>query len=205
MAININETIGVLSQKKIKKYSGFSSINLDDLASEIELFFNSQKFGYISEVKPQVFTETDYYGNKVIKCYTAKTLIKTWGNTKETAVNVVIQKNGDHITFYCGFTGNKGVLSAQGIFGMALTGGASLIGNAASAIKDGKMVDATLLFIDELMNNLYKKDVNTTPSSLNENIIDIPSQIEKLANLRDKGIITIEEFNDKKKELLDKI
>ena len=34
---------------------------------------------------------------------------------------------------------------------------------------------------------------------------DIPAQIEKLADLKDKGIITDEEFQQKKQELLDRI
>ena len=113
MSININETINMLTQKKTKKYSGFSNLNLNDLSNEIESFFKGQKFGYIAEVKPQVFTETDNRGNKIIKCFTAKTLINTWGNTKETAVNVVLEKNVNSLNIYCGFTGNKGVLSGQ--------------------------------------------------------------------------------------------
>jgi len=205
MAININETINTLTQKKTKKYSGFSNLNLNDLSNEIESFFKGQKFGYIAEVKPQVFTETDNVGNKIIKCFTAKTLIKTWGNSKETAVNVVLEKNGNSLNIYCGFTGNKGVLSGQGIFGMVLTGGVSLIGNAASAIKDGKMVDSTLLYIDELLNNLFQKDSNNNQNIVTDNSNDIPLQIEKLAGLKEKGIISEEEFNSKKKELLDKM
>ncbi len=205
MAINIHETINILTQKKTKKYSGFSNLNLNDLSNEIESFFKGQKFGYIAEAKPQVFTETDNSGNKIIKCFTAKTIIKTWGNSKETAVNVVLEKNSNSLCVYCGFTGNKGVLSGQGILGMALTGGVSLIGNAASAIKDGKMVDATLLYIDELLNNLFQKDSSTNQNSVADNSNDIPLQIEKLAALKEKGIITEEEFNNKKKELLDKM
>ena len=205
MAININETINTLTQKKTKKYSGFSNLNLNDLSNEIESFFKGQKFGYIAEVKPQVFTETDNGGNKIIKCFTAKTIITTWGNSKETAVNVVLEKNGNTLNVYCGFTGNKGVLSSQGIFGMVLTGGVSLIGNAASAIKDGKMVDSTLLYIDELLNNLFQKDTNTNQNSVTDNSNDIPLQIEKLAALKEKGIISEDEFNSKKKELLDKM
>ena len=205
MAINIHETINILTQKKTKKYSGFSNLNLNDLSNEIESFFKGQKFGYIAEAKPQVFTETDNEGNKIIKCFTAKTIITTWGNSKETAVNVVLEKNGNTLNVYCGFTGNKGVLSSQGIFGMVLTGGVSLIGNAASAIKDGKMVDSTLLYIDELLNNLFQKDSNTNQNSVTNNSNDIPLQIEKLANLKEKGIISEDEFNSKKKELLDKM
>lgn len=181
------------------------TLNLDDLANEIVSFFNGQKFGYIAEVKPQVFIETLNGGNKIIKCFTAKTVIKTWGNTKETAVNVILEKIGSNITVYCGFTGNRGVLSSQGIFGMMLTGGVSLIGNAASAIKDGKMVDSTLLYIDEILNNLFQRDSNSNQQSIKDNSIDIPLQIEKLASLKEKGIITEDEFNSKKKELLDKM
>lgn len=201
----IHDTINVMTQKKIKKYSGFSNLNLNDLSNEIESFFNGQKFGYIAEVKPQVFTETDKDGNKIIKCFTAKTLIKTWGNTKETAVNVVLEKKGDNLNIYCGFTGNKGVLSGQGVMGMVLTGGVSLIGNAASAIKDGKMVDSTLLYIDELLNNLFQKDVKIIQNSNTDNSIDIPLQLEKLAALKEKGIISEDEFNSKKKDLLDRM
>ena len=202
---NIQDIINILTQKKIKKYSGFSNLNLNDLSNEIEGFFNGQKFGYIAEVKPQVFTETDNNGNKIIKCFTAKTLIKTWGNTKETAINVVLEKNGNNLNIYCGFTGNKAVLSGQGVFGMVMTGGASLIGNAASAIKDGKMVDSTLLYIDELLNNLFQKDSNTNQNLVADNSNDIPLQIEKLAILKQKGIISEDEFNSKKKELLERM
>jgi hypothetical protein len=152
-----------------------------------------------------VFTETDNRGNKIIKCFTAKTLIKTWGNTNETAVNVVLEKNVNSLNIYCGFTGNKGVLSGRGVFGMVMTGGVSLIGNAASAIKDGKMVDSTLLHIDELLNNLFQKDSNTNQNTVTDNSNDIPLQIEKLAALKEKGIISEAEFNSKKKELLDKM
>ncbi len=201
----IHDTINVMTQKKIKKYSGFSNLNLNDLSNEIVSFFNGQKFGYIAEVKPQVFTETDKDGNKIIKCFTAKTLIKTWGNTKETAVNVVLEKKGDNLNIYCGFTGNKGVLSGQGVMGMVLTGGVSLIGNAASAIKDGKMVDSTLLYIDELLNNLFQKDSKIIQNSNTDNSIDIPLQLEKLAALKEKGIISEDEFNSKKKDLLDRM
>jgi hypothetical protein len=88
---------------------------------------------------------------------------------------------------------------------MVLTGGVSLIGNAASAIKDGKMVDSTLLYIDELLNNLFQKDSSNNQNSITDNSNDIPLQIEKLAALKEKGIISEDEFNIKKKELLDKM
>ena len=54
--------------------------------------------------------------------------------------------------------------------------------------------------------------INTAPSThVPEKVAeappekDIPAQIEKLADLKDKGIITDEEFQQKKQELLDRI
>ena len=53
---------------------------------------------------------------------------------------------------------------------------------------------------------------NTAPSThVPEKVVeappakDIPAEIEKLADLKDKGIITDEEFQQKKQELLDRI
>ena len=54
--------------------------------------------------------------------------------------------------------------------------------------------------------------INTSPSThVSEKVVeappakDIPAEIEKLADLKDKGIITDEEFQQKKQELLDRI
>jgi len=53
---------------------------------------------------------------------------------------------------------------------------------------------------------------NTTPGThVSEKVVeappakDIPAEIEKLADLKDKGIITDEEFQQKKQELLERI
>ncbi|MBT6073593.1 MAG: SHOCT domain-containing protein [Gammaproteobacteria bacterium] len=53
---------------------------------------------------------------------------------------------------------------------------------------------------------------NTAPSThVPEKVVeappakDIPAEIEKLADLKDKGIITDEEFQQKKQELLERI
>ena len=200
--IDLEQLISSLTQKKVKKYSGYENIDLDELCKEIELFFKSQKFGYLSEVEPQVFIDTDKDNNKMIKCFTAKTLIKTWGNTSETAVNVILNNKKNNLTIYCGFSGNKAVLSGQGVTGAILTGGVSLIGNAASAVKDKKLVDSTLEYIDDLLSNLFKESSNNV---IIDNSKDIPSQIEKLSALKEKGIITEEEFNIKKTELLAKM
>ena len=54
--------------------------------------------------------------------------------------------------------------------------------------------------------------INTSPSThVSEKVVeappakDLPAEIEKLADLKDKGIITDEEFQQKKQELLDRI
>lgn len=205
MSFEIQQVAGSLTQKKVKKYKGYANLSLNDFATELESFFMGQKFGWIQSANPQVFIETDKYGDVLIKCFTSKTFISTWGNSKETAINVILEKNDDVLTIHCGFTGNKGVLSAQGVFGMVMTGGVSLVGNAASAIKDGKLVDSTLNHIDELLNNVFKDSVPSIQQVVIDNSNDIPSQIEKLANLKEKGILSEEEFTAKKKELLDKM
>ncbi len=48
----------------------------------------------------------------------------------------------------------------------------------------------------------YEKDMRGSITAPSE---DIPTQIEKLAALRDKGIVTADEFEKKKKELLDRM
>lgn len=42
-------------------------------------------------------------------------------------------------------------------------------------------------------------------SAQNINVQDIPEQIKKLAELKDAGILTEDEFNSKKSELLEKM
>lgn len=76
----------------------------------------------------------------------------------------------------------------------------------AVEFKDGKR---SLLEVNE---KIYKKmlllrfnDTNSiNEETLNSNI-DIPEQIKKLAELRNDGILTEEEFNNKKAELLTRI
>ena len=132
----------MITQPKSRKYSGYSTLDISNVADEIETFFSNQKFGWLGEAKPTVIV-SKVEKSAVIRCYTAKTLVRTWGNSKETAINVTIENNNGTIEYNCGFTGNKAVLSGESIAGAVLTGGGSLIGNAASAIKDGKLVNST--------------------------------------------------------------
>lgn len=59
----------------------------------------------------------------------------------------------------------------------------------------------------EEMTEIYEYILNqkSKGSKVGENNNDIPSQIQKLSELKDNGILTEEEFNQKKKDLLDKM
>ena len=137
-----------------------------------------------------------------VQVFTSKGAVRTWGNSKETACNAIITVSSNSLDITIGYSGNKGVISAQGIGGALLTGGASLIGNAASAAKDKKMVLDTMKFIEDLLNNYF---TNSEASQAQSSGIDILGQIEKLKQLHDNGILTDDEYNDKKKVLLDKL
>ena len=62
---------------------------------------------------------------------------------------------------------------------------------------------------DTFFYKLFNDELDLTGSNNNQNFTDsntqILSQIEKLADLRDRGVITDDEFSDKKSILLDKI
>ena len=191
-----------ITQPKSRKYSGYSSLDLSIAADEIETFFLNQKFGWLGEAKPTVVVSKKK-DNIVVRCYTAKTLVRTWGNSKETAINVIVEKNNGIIDFNCGFTGNKAVLSGSSIAGALLTGGVSLVGNAASAVKDGKLVNATMQFIDDMMKNQFSN--NSAGPTIIKQEVDIADQIRKLSDLKNDGILTEDEFNKKKAELLTKM
>ena len=191
-----------ITQPKSRKYSGYSSLDLSIIADEIESFFSNQKFGWLGEAKPAVIVSKNK-NNVVVRCYTAKTLVRTWGNSKETAINVIVENKNGTIDFNCGFTGNKAVLSGSSIAGAILTGGVSLAGNAASAVKDGKLVNATMQFIDDMMKNQFSN--NSSSPTIIKQEVDIADQIRKLSDLKNDGILTEDEFNKKKAELLSKM
>jgi hypothetical protein len=191
-----------ITQPKSRKYSGYSSLDLSIIANEIESFFSNQKFGWLGEAKPTVIVSKNK-NNVVIRCYTAKTLVRTWGNSKETAINVIVENKNGTIDFNCGFTGNKAVLSGSSIAGAFFTGGVSLVGNAASAVKDGKLVNATMQFIDDMMKNQFSN--NSSSPTIIKQEVDTADQIRKLSDLKNDGILTEDEFNKKKAELLSKM
>ena len=57
--------------------------------------------------------------------------------------------------------------------------------------------------LEELIKTCKKRDDSNSPQVNNVN--DIPSQIEQLSKLKDSGVLTEEEFNTKKAELLAKM
>jgi hypothetical protein len=191
-----------ITQPKSRKYSGYDMIDLSVIADELESFFSNQKFGWLSEAKPSIIVSKNK-DNVIVRCYTAKTLVRTWGNSKETAINVIVENKNGTVDFYCGFTGNKSVLSGSSIAGAVLTGGVSLAGNAASAIKDGKLVNETMQFIDDMMKNQFSNKFSS-PTIIKQEV-DIVDQIRKLSDLKNEGILTEDEFNAKKAELLSKM
>jgi Short C-terminal domain len=187
-----------LTQSLSKKYRN-DTIKLGELAQEIENYFVSKKFGYFGTVTPKVLIETALNGDKIIKAYTGA-LINTWGNSRETAICVVVSKNVAEIQISCGMAGNYGILSGKSIVGAVFTGGVSLIGNVASNVKDRTHVKSLMDYIDDLMYNFFAQQNISVTSNSSET--SIPEKIKQLATLKDQGILTEDEFNQKKTELL---
>ncbi len=191
-----------LTHKERKRFSGKQNIDIKELISEVEQFFTNRKFGWLGEAKPVVQTRAESTAHQ-IQVFTSKGAIRTWGNSKNTSCNAIITVNETSLDVTVGYSGNKGVISAQGIGGALLTGGVSLVGNAASAAKDKKMVLDTMKFITELMNNYFVSTNNDQAAPQQQP--DIFESIEKLKKLNDSGLITDEEFVSKKTELLNKL
>lgn len=57
-------------------------------------------------------------------------------------------------------------------------------------------------FVSEVKNRIGKKEEKKAATEI---ATDIPTQIKKLSELKDQGILSEEEFEEKKKELLSKI
>jgi len=201
--VSISDFEKSLNLKERKRFANKQDVNIQELISEIENFFANRKFGWLGEAKPVVQSRSE--GNiHQIQVFTAKSAIRTWGNSKETACNAIITVGNSSLDVTVGYSGNKGVVSAQGITGLVLTGGASLIGNAASAAKDKKMVIDTMKFIEDLLNN-YFVQTSTQQSIASNSGDDILGQIEKLKQLFDAGILTESEYNSKKSALLERL
>lgn len=59
--------------------------------------------------------------------------------------------------------------------------------------------------MDELVRELQEQDESTKSSSSNDSMVNELAKLEYLAQLRDKGAITDEEYEEKKKEILKRI
>ena len=125
---------------------------------------------------------------------------------------------GDKTIFIKDITGvelkKPGILS-DGFFTLTIPGSA---GNEIIGGKRGKTTDENSIAFAKNYNEFVKaKDLVTQlieKASLdnqevkvepNQSSDDIPDQIKKLADLRDQGILTEEEFNSKKTDLLSKM
>ena len=88
-----------------------------------------------------------------------------------------------------------------------LTGGIGIAAKSTGAIIDKKKTDAFMKYIDERIyqnkGNGPELVQNISTESKSED--DIPEKIKKLSDLKDQGILTDEEFEAKKKDLLDKM
>ena len=63
-------------------------------------------------------------------------------------------------------------------------------------------------FVDEAMKDLFGNNMpahNPTEVTVSKQEVDTFEQIEKLSVLKEKGILTEEEFNNKKNEILNRI
>jgi len=88
-----------------------------------------------------------------------------------------------------------------------LTGGIGIAAKSAGAIIDKKKTDSFMKYIDDRIyqnkGNGPELVQNISTESKSED--DIPDKIKKLSDLKDLGILTDEEFEAKKKDLLDKM
>jgi hypothetical protein len=200
---NFHTLHNALTQSLTKKYRNNKVDLTTKLANEIEGYFTSKKFGYFGTVTPKVEIETALNDDKYIKAFSGA-LINTWGNTQSTAISVVITKSESEVHISCGMTGNYGILNAKSLAGAVLTGGVSFLGNIASNVKDKAHIKQSMDYIDDLMNNFFKEQ-NSIPTSQPTTEMSILEKIKQLAMLKEQGILTDDEFNRKKTELLAKL
>lgn len=99
------------------------------------------------------------------------------------------QPNNIHIT-YEDKNGNKILLRLEMITGFTVMGQAKKCLELEDRLK---------------VNNIKSKFKKVSDELSQQNIIDIPTQIEKLSQLRDKGIISTNEFESKKTDLLSRM
>ena len=104
--VSISQFESSLKLKERKRFAGKQGINIQELISEVENFFTNRKFGWLGEAKPVVQSRTE--GNvHQIQVFTAKSAIRTWGNSKETACNAIITIGDSSLDVTVGYSGNN--------------------------------------------------------------------------------------------------
>ena len=126
----------------------------------------------------------------------------TSDKNKDTALKLCIF--GGIIGLHQYYVGNikKGIL-------YLFTGGLMMFGWWADIVKIllGSFKDNTGMPLRAKKKD-YDKEINSIPTSINivkqssENNVDVAEQLKKLADLKDSGVLTEEEFNSQKAKLL---
>ena len=126
----------------------------------------------------------------------------TSDKNKDTALKLCIF--GGIFGLHQFYVGNikKGILSL-------FTGGLMMFGWWADIVKIllGSFKDNTGMPLRAKKKD-YDKEINSIPTSINivkqssENNVDVAEQLKKLADLKDSGVLTEEEFNNQKAKLL---
>ncbi|MBG9548733.1 SHOCT domain-containing protein [Cytobacillus firmus] len=142
------------------------------------------------------------------------------GQLELTGNKIIIKRKGMMAKMSQGLKGDKEILIKQissiqikkagaltnGYIQFSFSGGKENKGGLFDATKD----ENTIMFNKKQMPDFEKLklaieekiDQLSNASSINVGQIDVADQIKKLAELRDSGIITEDEFNGKKKQLL---
>ncbi|MBT2680016.1 SHOCT domain-containing protein [Bacillus sp. ISL-35] len=142
------------------------------------------------------------------------------GQLELTGNKIVIKRKGMMAKMTQGLKGDKEILVKQissiqikkagaltnGYIQFSFSGGKENKGGLMDATKD----ENTIMFNKKQMADFEKIkqaieekiDQLSNPSVVNVNQLDAADQIKKLADLRDSGILTEDEFNAKKKQLL---
>lgn len=166
-------------------------------SDSLSLGFNIMEDRFI--FKPEYLAKKEWFGEEnleipfeqvtkfeVVKrqVSTTEALMSSNGNTQSLE-----QENNIQIT-YTDIEGNEHVLRVEMLTGTTIYG---------QATKCREMMD--LLREKKILKLLNKEESKESGSSSN----DVLAQIEKLASLKEKGIISEEEFNEKKSALLSKL
>lgn len=142
------------------------------------------------------------------------------GQIELTDANIVIKREGFLSVLSKGFAGEKTIpiksitsiqfkpatfLSGNGFIKFCYGGSVEERGTLKDAVSDDNAVifsKKSNTAFQELRETIEKRRITEVPAQYNGSI---PDAIEKLAALKEKGIISEEEFSQKKKELLERL